>query len=203
VVAHIVEQLGGQLRVDSKVDEGSRFSFLIPFATSEAPQSLSPSSSLLARSRTSASTSSAPGSSRSIRSELDSFVDALSSSHMDNTPAFSRGNNSKEKLAITPGPDKMREQRGYFDVAGSATPLRAVRMDGQDLDESVSRGFVRSSPTAEAAVPASEAQRRSSAGRPARKERAQAKTKLRILNVEVILAHTLPTPFTYRVSRPG
>jgi signal transduction histidine kinase len=34
VVAHIVEQLGGQLRVDSKVGEGSRFSFLIPFATS-------------------------------------------------------------------------------------------------------------------------------------------------------------------------
>lgn len=32
VVARIVEQLGGQLRVDSKVDEGSRFSFLIPFA---------------------------------------------------------------------------------------------------------------------------------------------------------------------------
>jgi hypothetical protein len=201
VVAHIVEQLGGQLRVDSKVDEGSRFSFLIPFATSEAPHSLSPSSSLLARSR--ASTGSAPGSSRSIQSELDSFVDALSSSHMDNTPAFSRVNNSKEKLAITPGPDKMREQRGYFDVAGSSTPLRAVRMDGQDLDESVSRGFVRSSPTTEAAVPASEAQRRSSAGRPARKERAQAKTKLRILNVEVMLAHTKPTPFIYRVSRPG
>ncbi|EPQ54663.1 hypothetical protein GLOTRDRAFT_116494 [Gloeophyllum trabeum ATCC 11539] len=31
VVARIVEQLGGQLRVDSKVGEGSRFSFLIPF----------------------------------------------------------------------------------------------------------------------------------------------------------------------------
>ncbi|KAJ7857771.1 Fph type histidine kinase [Mycena leptocephala] len=32
VVARIVEQLGGQLRVESKVDEGSRFSFLIPLA---------------------------------------------------------------------------------------------------------------------------------------------------------------------------
>jgi hypothetical protein len=31
VVARSVEQLGGQLRVDSKVDQGSRFSFLIPF----------------------------------------------------------------------------------------------------------------------------------------------------------------------------
>ncbi|KAI0293841.1 hypothetical protein B0F90DRAFT_1760492 [Multifurca ochricompacta] len=31
VVARSVEQLGGQLRVDSKIDQGSRFSFLIPF----------------------------------------------------------------------------------------------------------------------------------------------------------------------------
>jgi Histidine kinase-, DNA gyrase B-, and HSP90-like ATPase len=31
VVARSVEQLGGQLRVDSEVDQGSRFSFLIPF----------------------------------------------------------------------------------------------------------------------------------------------------------------------------
>jgi hypothetical protein len=31
IVARSVEQLGGQLRVDSKVDQGSRFSFLIPF----------------------------------------------------------------------------------------------------------------------------------------------------------------------------
>jgi hypothetical protein len=35
VVAHSVEQLGGQLRVDSKVDQGSRFSFLIPFTVWE------------------------------------------------------------------------------------------------------------------------------------------------------------------------
>ena len=31
-MARIVEQLGGQLRVDSKVGEGSRFSFLVAFA---------------------------------------------------------------------------------------------------------------------------------------------------------------------------
>lgn len=32
VVARIVEQLGGQLRVDSEVDQGSKFSFLIPLS---------------------------------------------------------------------------------------------------------------------------------------------------------------------------
>ena len=35
VVGRSVEQLGGQLRVDSKVDQGSHFSFLIPFTVWE------------------------------------------------------------------------------------------------------------------------------------------------------------------------
>ena len=35
VVARIVEQLGGQLRVDSRVDEGSRFSFLVAFSADQ------------------------------------------------------------------------------------------------------------------------------------------------------------------------
>ncbi|KAG5639428.1 hypothetical protein H0H81_002299 [Sphagnurus paluster] len=45
IVARIVEQLGGQLRVDSTLNEGSRFSFLIPLAlsmeTASSPISLS------------------------------------------------------------------------------------------------------------------------------------------------------------------
>ncbi|KAI0088500.1 hypothetical protein BDY19DRAFT_947972 [Irpex rosettiformis] len=41
VVARIVEQLGGQLRVDSKPNEGSRFSLLIPFGTSSRSASTS------------------------------------------------------------------------------------------------------------------------------------------------------------------
>lgn len=42
VVARIVEQLGGQLRVDSTVDKGSRFSFLIPLMLSSESHSLPP-----------------------------------------------------------------------------------------------------------------------------------------------------------------
>lgn len=42
VVARIVEQLGGQLRVDSTVDKGSRFSFLIPLMLSSEGHSLPP-----------------------------------------------------------------------------------------------------------------------------------------------------------------
>lgn len=67
VVARIVEQLGGQLRVDSKVDAGSRFSFLIPFGA-DTDGSNSTSSR---RSRT--HSRGPPG------NEIDSLVEALAS----------------------------------------------------------------------------------------------------------------------------
>lgn len=67
VVARIVDQLGGQLRVDSKPNEGSRFSLLIPFVTSS--QSGSSSS---ARSRTNSHRG----------DQIDSLVQALQSSHL-------------------------------------------------------------------------------------------------------------------------
>ncbi|KAI0930755.1 hypothetical protein AcV7_004852 [Taiwanofungus camphoratus] len=83
VVARIVEQLGGQLRVDSKIDEGSRFSCLIPFAT-EAD-----STRLVSVSSTPSSLRSSPLRSRtnsnvSRDSEIDHLVDALSANHMGN-----------------------------------------------------------------------------------------------------------------------
>ncbi|CAL1713504.1 unnamed protein product [Somion occarium] len=80
IVARIVEQLGGQLRVDSKLDIGSRFSFLIPFATEDdlgsttSPSNFSQTSSL-PRSR---------AHSHSTRDDqIDNLVQALSSSHID------------------------------------------------------------------------------------------------------------------------
>lgn len=79
VVARIVEQLGGQLRVDSKVDIGSRFSFLLPFATVSALDTASSPT-------TSSNGSSLPRSrvqSRTGRDDaIDNLVHALSSSHM-------------------------------------------------------------------------------------------------------------------------
>ena len=79
VVARIVEQLGGQLRVDSKPKEGSRFSFLIPFellhadASNESTVDLKVQQGgvLTGRSRTS-----------SQSSEIDSLVEAISSDPM-------------------------------------------------------------------------------------------------------------------------
>ena len=125
VVARIVEQLGGQLRVDSQVAEGSRFSFLIPLglqgdgsAPSSVVSSLSSATSSVEnldkrRSRTM--------SHNSASSKIDSLVEALSSSHMH--PQGSTSELQKEP------------QPGTVDILGSATPLRPVRIDQFDLDK--------------------------------------------------------------------
>lgn len=57
VVARIIEQLGGQLRVDSKSNEGSTFSFLIPFGLYDPLVRGSSSCSIESRSRKESSTS--------------------------------------------------------------------------------------------------------------------------------------------------
>ncbi|KIP01296.1 hypothetical protein PHLGIDRAFT_507654 [Phlebiopsis gigantea 11061_1 CR5-6] len=96
VVARIVEQLGGQLRVDSEVNQGSRFSFLIPFST-EADGNSSSSSQ---RSRTH---------SRGSRSnEIDSLVSALQGfpHPMTGSPiSLSRGSPSSFAKPLTASPD--------------------------------------------------------------------------------------------------
>ncbi|KAF8909011.1 hypothetical protein CPB84DRAFT_1813256 [Gymnopilus junonius] len=74
VVARIVEQLGGQLRVESTVNKGSRFSFLIPLALSVG----------------SASGSRSSRSSRSQSKDIENLVSALSSSHLYSPPREGR-----------------------------------------------------------------------------------------------------------------
>ncbi|KDQ62255.1 hypothetical protein JAAARDRAFT_149003 [Jaapia argillacea MUCL 33604] len=83
VVARIVEQLGGQLRVDSKLGEGSRFSFVVPFQVhvEDSDGSNSPSvASLPLRSRR-GSRASTGG------SEVQSFVEVLATNHMSVPPS--------------------------------------------------------------------------------------------------------------------
>lgn len=85
VVARIIEQLGGQLRVDSKPNEGSRFSLLIPFGM--CSQSGSSTSS---RSR-----------SDSLRGdEIESLVHALQSHQLT-------GITSPRRDVGSPGADKV------------------------------------------------------------------------------------------------
>ncbi|KAK7048150.1 ATP-binding cassette transporter [Favolaschia claudopus] len=134
VVARIVEQLGGQLRVESKVDEGSRFSFLIPLSLSEDGEemALSPSSSkdssfksLQVRSRRESLTSSGAG-------DIDSLVEAIASNHMAGPSpqeSLHRRESSSDLLQIT-----QSTMPGVFGISDSSTPIRPVKVDDFGLD---------------------------------------------------------------------
>ncbi|KAF7346045.1 ATP-binding cassette transporter [Mycena sanguinolenta] len=139
VVARIVAQLGGQLRVDSKVNEGSRFSFLIPLALSEDGDGLVMSSgsskessfkSLRIRSRNQSLDSST--------GEIDSLVEALSSDHMaapspSGTREHRRTRSSSPNESVT-GVVGQTVAPGVWGVSDSSTPLRPVKLDRFGLD---------------------------------------------------------------------
>lgn len=126
VVARVVEQLGGQLRVDSKVDEGSRFSFLLPFPLSTNPgeRSFSAPSPLSGVSRERAS-SRGSGSSR----EVDSLVDALASSLGGGGPGTNRLGTSSSSSEMPPSVP------GTFAVRDSGMPVRPVKVDEFEMEE--------------------------------------------------------------------
>ncbi|QRV77842.1 protein-histidine kinase [Ceratobasidium sp. AG-Ba] len=151
VVARIVEQLGGQLRVDSKPQQGSRFSFLIPFALpdgSASDRSLSPrSANLITRSRRSsmgsAYASAASASVRSANSRIDDIVDAISAPmgriSVSSSRTGSRPSPPVRTGSSVPQPARASTRRadpppGVFDVEGSRYPVRGVKVDEFDAD---------------------------------------------------------------------
>ncbi|KZP05210.1 Fph type histidine kinase [Athelia psychrophila] len=136
VVARIVEQLGGQLRVDSKVNQGSQFSFLIPLALPGSSQDISSptgsrhsggSSHFLNPDRASSRDSVAG----SAGSDINSLVEALQSNHMASPK---RTASPGDRLEL-PSPTSQAPTAGKVDVVGSATPMRPIKieMDGPDV----------------------------------------------------------------------
>ncbi|KAG9003263.1 Light-sensor Protein kinase [Tulasnella sp. JGI-2019a] len=116
VVARIVEQLGGQLRVDSRVGAGSRFSFLLPFTLPD-------------RSGDSASMIPSGPPSHSTVSEVDDFVTAMSTSHMarEVIPEHSKKSSPAASLQRQPAD-------GVFYVQDSKTAVRGIKIDEFALD---------------------------------------------------------------------
>lgn len=113
VVARVVEQLGGQLRVDSKMGQGSRFSCLLPFPTADQGHLELKTSSV----------EEGGGSGGSNISEIDSLVEALSTSHMVPHAPRSPGAPSRR-----PKPRKVRPPTGgKFDVEDSYFPSVASK----------------------------------------------------------------------------
>lgn len=110
VVARIVEQLGGQLRVESRVGEGSRFSFLIPFSVAVDKNSSSCGSSRIGfGSRNSSS-----------GSDIDDLVEALASDHMSSP---------NRSLNNIPSQTSHADTAGSLEIPDSITPLHAVKVD--------------------------------------------------------------------------
>ena len=128
VVARIVEQLGGQLRVDSKVGEGSRFSFLIPFGTD-----VEGTNSEFSDSRSQSISMSRTGSQGAGDSELESLVHAISSSPILNSPRLRRIGQSHES-----GSSELIETRGA-EYSPEKSALGISIGSSQDQDDSLSK----------------------------------------------------------------
>lgn len=117
VVARIVEQAGGQLRVDSGPG-GSRFSFLLPFTLPEHKGHRAFTNLVSSR----------PGSHTSGTSEVEDFVSALSTSHMADT------RESQPTSVLRREPSTAQSGEGVFPVQDSRTGVRGVKMDSFFLD---------------------------------------------------------------------
>lgn len=144
VVARIVEQLGGQLRVNSKVDEGSSFSFLIPLALTVEDEPFVQRSG----------SSQESGNSTSLRpaihaqsisnlsgDQIESLVEALASNHMSSGSVESSPRSSYTSLedVTTSSTPVNRIPFGTFGVTGSQVSVRPVKIDNFGLDLSTQR----------------------------------------------------------------
>jgi light-regulated signal transduction histidine kinase (bacteriophytochrome)/CheY-like chemotaxis protein len=171
IVARVVKNLGGQLRVDSTVGEGSRFTYYLPFksatakAVSEKGSSRGGSEGQMRRSN---SIESGGSNGSSVRSDINSLVEAISAPHLDtsnrgHTPrgksdSLREGMRGTQIGATTPrqseamssiqnnpsSPARVQSGRrasadGTVQIAGSVIPLRSVKVDPHNLD-TVARG---------------------------------------------------------------
>ena len=90
IVARVVKNMGGQLRVDSTVGEGSRFTYFLPFRSS-SPAEAAGAVSSEGQMRRSNSLDSGASTGSSARSEINSLVEAISAPHLeDNRPSMVR-----------------------------------------------------------------------------------------------------------------
>jgi len=108
-VARIIEQLGGQLRVDSKPGQGSTFSFLIPFGLYD-PSSDSRTHSV-GSSFTTGSQDSRQRSDMSLVSDIGGLVQALSSVQMSKSTSSSNNQSQVQQrppLEAKPQTESMR-----------------------------------------------------------------------------------------------
>lgn len=152
IVARIVKNIGGQLRVDSTVGEGSRFTYFLPFRSSSASEAAERNDGESKLQRSNSMESGGSGNS-SVRSEINSLVEAISAPHLEESKGSasrrSFDNMRSAKGAMNPSSRSQissakMEQRsssndGGIAVTDSVVPLRSVKVDRHELD-AVKRG---------------------------------------------------------------
>lgn len=98
IVARVVKNLGGQLRVDSTVGEGSRFTYYLPFKSSSSYEAAESHEGDHKMRRSNSLESGGSGGS-SVKSEINSLVEAISAPHLDDVrtpPIRSSFDNSRD-----------------------------------------------------------------------------------------------------------
>ncbi|KAF8195506.1 hypothetical protein BJ912DRAFT_1021221 [Pholiota molesta] len=129
VVARIVEQLGGQLRVNSTIGKGSRFSFLIPLALSvertfsrQGKSSLSSGSSRASPGMHASSPSSSVRSGGFVENDINNLETSISRQFLL-TDEGRQAEGSRSSFNRT-----RRPSTGIFEVTDSQMPIRPVKM---------------------------------------------------------------------------
>ncbi|MCO5590079.1 hypothetical protein L7F22_044048 [Adiantum nelumboides] len=147
IVARVVKNIGGQLRVDSTVGEGSRFTYFLPFRSSSATEAADYNEGESKLQRSNSMESGGSGNS-SVKSEINSLVEAISAPHLDESKgsasrrSFDNMRSAKKSLNQAPRSQissSIMEQRsssndGTMPVTDSAVPLRSVKVDQHELD---------------------------------------------------------------------
>lgn len=149
VVAHIIRQLGGQLRVDSKPGNGSRFSFILPFGLPgrSGSEALIP----MPTSRPSSRAISLSGKSDRDWRDIDYFLEAMSDPRSRSSQKNSSSREQVKELDnndIAPQPSIKPEtvQGPPTEAAGILSPQNSVSKVSPDQ---VSLPSPEASPTAD------------------------------------------------------
>lgn len=146
IVARIVKNLGGQLRVDSTVGEGSRFTYFLPFHSSSASEAAERNDGESKMQRSNSIESGESGNS-SVKSEINSLVEAISAPHLDESKG-SASRRSFDNMRTAKGTigsasraqigssnmDSRSSPDGSVAIKDSVVPLRSVKIDSHELD---------------------------------------------------------------------
>lgn len=148
--------MNGQLRAESEIGRGSKFTFAFSFPLPTAAQTAAflEASNVTQQPESASLTYSAPlspsrerppsvhrhsndsirsrGSTVSARSEIDQLVEMIASPSLEDAPRSSSGRTLKRRNSL--GQERWSSERGEYNVQDSGMPIRPVKVDEDDVD---------------------------------------------------------------------